>query len=41
MAAVAVAIRTGVAPSEWMDDPRALVTAVHIITEMDRRNRHR
>jgi hypothetical protein len=39
--AVAVAIRVGSGPCEWLEDPRATVTAVELISEADRQARSR
>jgi len=36
---VAVAIRVGSGPAEWLEDPRATVTAVELLSEADRRAR--
>lgn len=30
-----VAMRTGVGPAEWLDDPRALMTALELLAEAD------
>jgi hypothetical protein len=35
--AVVVALRCGSGPAEWMADPRALVTAVELLVEADRK----
>jgi hypothetical protein len=37
--AVVVALRTATNPGDWWDDPRALVTAVELLNEADRRRR--
>jgi hypothetical protein len=34
---VILAVRTGVAADLWLDDTRALVTALDILAELDRR----
>jgi len=36
---VILAIRTGVAADHWIEDPRALVTAMHMLAEADRKRR--
>jgi len=36
---VILALRTGVAPDAWLDDPRALATAVALLREIDRKRR--
>jgi hypothetical protein len=36
---VALAIRTGVPPDAWLEDTRALVTAVELFNEIDRKRR--
>jgi hypothetical protein len=33
---VIVALRSGVAAEEWLNDPRALVTALELLGEADR-----
>jgi hypothetical protein len=38
---VIVAMRTGVAPAEWLDDPRALITALELLAEADADARRR
>jgi hypothetical protein len=30
---VALAVETGIAPQVWLDDPRAMVTAVEVLEE--------
>jgi len=39
--AVIVAIRTGVSPFVWLDEPRLLFTAVELLAEADRQARRR
>lgn len=34
-----LAIRTGVAHDAWLDDPRALLTALQLLAEADRQRR--
>jgi hypothetical protein len=41
MAAVVVAIRTSTDPGAWVDDPRALATAIGLLAEADARARRR
>lgn len=36
---MALSIRTGVAPDFWLEDTRALVTAVELLNEADRKRR--
>jgi hypothetical protein len=38
---VALAISYGGDPGAWLEDPRALVTAVEVLEEMDRKRRNR
>lgn len=38
---MAVAIRVGSGPVEWLEDPRATVTAIAMIREADERARRR
>lgn len=34
-----VAIRTGVATEHWLEDPRALMTALDVLAEVDRQRK--
>jgi hypothetical protein len=34
---VTVSLRSGVAPERWLEDPRALMTALELYREADRR----
>jgi hypothetical protein len=36
---VILAVRTGVPADYWLDDPRALVTALAVIADADRRRK--
>jgi hypothetical protein len=36
---VIVALRTGTSPTEWLDDPRLLATAIDVLNEADRQAR--
>lgn len=36
-----VALRTGSSPAPWVDDPRALSTAIELLAEADRRAKAR
>jgi hypothetical protein len=36
---VIVAIRTGVPADAWLEDPRALTTALEVLAEADRKRR--
>jgi len=38
---VVVAIRTGSSPAPWIDDPRALSTAIELLAESDAKARAR
>jgi hypothetical protein len=38
---VVVACRTGVSPADWLEDPRALVTAAQALEEADKAQKRR